>query len=505
MKLAAYWALVVAVVAVTAWGPTAAGEGQRGAPESQDPHRALRRELDQALAAPALRRARLSALVVERRSGGPVFARAPSRPLIPASNQKLLIAAAALAHFGPAHRFATRVLAPAPIDADGAVARLYVIGGGDPTLTAETLWRLAADLRRAGLRRIAGGIVLDDRAFDRQLWHPSWGSPSARAYSAPVGALTVNYGSFAIEIAPGSLGGTPARVDIDPPLPRHFSLIHSVTTAKRGAATRLLATREATEGGERIRVRGAVARGASPRVLYRSTLRPTLYAGAMLRRQLEANGIRVEGSTARGVAAEGAHELLSFAGKRLAESAQLLMKYSNNQIAECLVKALGRAAAGEPGSWENGVGAMRRQLAALGVDLRGARLVDGSGLSRQNRLSARNVVGVMAAVDRSFALAPEFLAALPLAARDGTLEDRAVRSAGRLRAKTGRMAGVSALSGWAQGGRGAFLFSLLVNGGEGSDAAVARAMDRFAAVLTRDAAAGAAGDQEPRKLRVERE
>ena len=505
MRFSAHLAVVFAL---TACSPTTPAVAQSGAPPGHDPYRELRRELERALAVPALRRARLSVLVVGRRSGRTVFARDPGRPLVPASNQKLLTAAAALAHFGPAHRFETRVLATAPIDSAGTVARLYVVGDGDPTLTSEALWRLAADLRRAGLRRITAGIVLDDTAFDRQLWHPSWGAPSARAYSAPVGALSVNYGAFAVEVAPGAAEGARARVDLDPPLSHHFALVNAVTTAPRGAATRLVAARELAPGGERVLVKGVVARGAAPRVLYRSTLRPTLYAGAMLRRQLEANGIRVEGSLERGIATEEGHEILTFAGKKLTESANLLMKYSNNQIAECLVKALGRDALGAPGSWDSGVAVLRRQLQALGIDLRGARVVDGSGLSRDNRLSARIAVDVLTAVDRSFDLAPEFFAALPIAARDGTLEDRAERSAGRLRAKTGRMSGVSALSGWAQGGRGGgFLFSIIVNGKGGSEAAIVRAIDRFAAALTRDRGAGTAagGDQEPRKRREERE
>ena len=69
-------------------------------------------------------------------------------------------------------------------------------GGGDPALTSEEIWRLAADLRARGLRRVSGPLILDDSGFDRERWHPSWGSVSARAYHAPVGALTANYGEI---------------------------------------------------------------------------------------------------------------------------------------------------------------------------------------------------------------------------------------------------------------------------------------------------------------------
>ena len=76
-------------------------------------------------------------------------------------------------------------------------------GGGDPALTSEDLWRLAADVRRAGVRRVREGLLLDDGAFDRERWHPSWGAVSARAYHAPISALTVNYGALGGDADPG--------------------------------------------------------------------------------------------------------------------------------------------------------------------------------------------------------------------------------------------------------------------------------------------------------------
>ncbi|HEY5657366.1 MAG TPA: D-alanyl-D-alanine carboxypeptidase, partial [Myxococcota bacterium] len=101
--------------------------------------------LDAALAVRALRGAHIAALVVDRDSGRTLFARNPDRALVPASNLKLLTAAAALNALGPTHRFVTQLLSDAPPDADGAIGNLYVRGGGDPALTSEDFWRLAAD------------------------------------------------------------------------------------------------------------------------------------------------------------------------------------------------------------------------------------------------------------------------------------------------------------------------------------------------------------------------
>jgi len=207
--------------------------------------------------------------------------------------------------------------------------------------------------------------------------------------------------------------------------------------------------------------------------------------------QLEANGVRVGGRTRRGAAAPGASLLLEFEGLPLQQIASLFLKYSNNFIAECLVKwlALGPepAPTALPGSWARGVDALRARLGALGVPLGDARIVDGSGLSRANRISARVLVETLRRGDAAFAAGPELLAGLPLAAQDGTLERRAAEARGRVRAKTGSLDGVTSLAGFArtEGGRD-LVFAVLVNGTRHGDAAASDAMDSVAAALVRD-------------------
>ena len=98
--------------------------------------------LEAALGVRGLRGARVAVLVVDAETGKPLFARDADRPMVPASNLKVLTALAALEALGPTHRFTTRVLADAPLDADGVVDWLYLQGGGDPSLTSESWWRL---------------------------------------------------------------------------------------------------------------------------------------------------------------------------------------------------------------------------------------------------------------------------------------------------------------------------------------------------------------------------
>ncbi len=394
------------------------------------------------LAVPALRGTAISALVVDGQSGATVFAREPDRALVPASNLKVLTALAALETFGPAHRFTTEILAPAPPDAQGTVETLYVRGGGDPSLTSERLWRLAADLRALGVQRIGGDLVVDDSLFDDERWHPDWGDVTARAYHAPVGALMANYGAFRVTVVPGPRAGTPATVTLDPPVTT-LRLDAAVSTRAGGGAD-LRVERISLPEAERVRVRGAVPVGGEPRSIYRSVAEPERYAAGVLRLQLQAVGIATAGSIRSGPVPPGAVSLLAFDGAPLAEVVRLLLKHSSNPIAESLVKSLGVAAGGGGpagrGSWPRGVAAERRVLAELGLPLDGARLMDGSGLSRGNRVSARLLVAALRLAQQSFAIGPELESALPIAGADGTLERRAADAAGRVRAKTGRAA-----------------------------------------------------------------
>lgn len=443
----------------------------------------LEERLDRALRDPGLRGARVAALVVERDSGEVLYARDADQAMIPASNQKVLTAIATLSALGPAHRFTTEVLTPAPPDAEGSVARLLVRGGGDPALTSEEIWRLAADLRRLGLRRVTDGLLLDDSAFDAERWHPSWGPVSARAYHAPVGALAVNYGSYSVTATPGASPGDPLHVEVDPAL-AYFPLVNRATTGPRRSAPALQIDRVHGEGVEQVIVSGTLPAGAEPKTAWRSVVDPLGYAGAVIRMQLEANGIRVEGAIRRGVVPPDAKLLHAFEGRPVAEIVRLFVKFSNNVIAESLLKALAAHEGARPASWEQGLAVVRRELETLGLPIAGATLVDGSGLSYENRVSPRLFVAALRLADRSFRFGPEFVSALPIGAEDGTLEKRADAAGSAVRAKTGLLTRVTGLSGYARlaDGRVA-VFSILANGFRGSADAAMGGIDQFVAEL----------------------
>jgi D-alanyl-D-alanine carboxypeptidase/D-alanyl-D-alanine-endopeptidase (penicillin-binding protein 4) len=441
--------------------------------------------LDAALGVRALREAKIGALVVARNDGRVLYARNADTGYVPASNQKILTAAAALTTFGPTHVFPLEVFATAEPTADGEVSRLYLRGGGDPSLTSEDYWRLGADLRMAGITRITGGLAIDDSAFDAERWHPAWGPTSARAYHAPAGAVTVNYGAYAVSTQAGEDVGDPVRVRIDPPVP-FLRLVNRATTGKRGSRPTLAVGRREGPDHEWVEVTGSAPAGGGEKTYYRSVMDPVGYADAVLRLQLAANGISVTGATQREKVPEAAVPILEFAVHPVSEIVRRCLKYSNNSIAESLVKALGAHSSGEAGTWKNGAPALRSALADAGLPLDGVTIVDGSGLAYGNRLTPRLLVATLRWVDRSFDTGPEFISGLPIAARDGTLKKRTKSAAGSVRAKTGLLTRVTALSGYARLADGSdVVFALLVNDFRSSDDRAMKAVDGFAAALAR--------------------
>lgn len=471
--------------------------GQKDAADT-DPSGSIPERIDAALARGLLAKASVGIWVERAGDGEVVYARGGEQLFIPASNQKILTAIASLARFGPAHRFATRIWAPEPIDGEGEVRELVVEGGGDPLLRSEDWWRLAADLRTAGLRVVRGDLRVDDGLFDGPAWHPSWGDVTARAYHAPVGALTANQGVFSIAIRPRAEAGSAARVAVDPPVDylRLRNLARTVPPRARPSLSIERMAGAASEGvaEEIVRVEGRVRMGDPGDLFARSVLDPGLYAGSLLRHQLGANGIDVEGVVRRAPrSGEPFALILERTGGSVAEIVRFCLKQSSNSVAESLVKNLGAWAEVAPGDapvrrgeWVGGIRAMRRELEALGIELGEARLVDGSGLSLQNRLSPRMIVQALRIARASFAFGPELVASLPIAHRDGTLERRLETAQGRIRAKTGLLsdAGVTALSGYAERSDGeTLIFSILVNGPGGGGEAGMAAVDRLAEIL----------------------
>ncbi len=436
------------------------------------------------LAHRALRGARVGVVVASLESGKRLLARNPNKLLVPASNQKLLLAATALAHWGPAARFETPVFVDGPVDAQGVVTgTLWLEGRGDPTLVSESLWKLAEEIRLHGISQIRGGIGVDSSYFEAVQIHPDWEPVSLRAYHAPSSAFAANYSSYRIEISAAAEAGRPATVTVAP-FTSYFRIRSDVLTIAQPGPLELDLGPLPDGSGERVEVHGVVPLAGKPKTYWRAVTMPELYAASLLRTQLETQGVRVRGPIRIGRLPESARELLRFKGEPVGQIIRKLNKFSNNFIAAQLTKALGAEVHGAPGSWKKGIRVIQAHLDRIGSKGPRPVIVDGSGLSPRNRLSAGLLADVVRDAVRRFGSGPEFVASLPLGGLDGTLEDRMEGGQTHVRGKTGHLRHVSTLSGLLPRAGEWLVFSVLVNGARGSSLDVDAAIDAFIAGLS---------------------
>jgi len=405
------------------------------------------------------------ALHVRERGGTLAFGVEADRPLAPASNMKLVTSAAALLLLGPAWSFETQLEAGGPITAGVLDGALVVRAAGDPLYDPggdpAALLQPAIDaLVRAGLRRVRGDLVLDERDYQEPAPYAGWPDSSQywTEYCALSGGFSLNRGCLAVQVKPGAVGA-PARVTVVPAehgLEPHFD----VDTVAKGEIVVSLFVKAGS-----LFVRGKLPVRTESYTAECAHTDPVELFGAVLAARLRAAGIAIDGQVRRARGAPGGEVLVTLATP-LVRYLVPINTDSINAVADELFLAMGQELEGA-GSAAGGARATARALERLGVDTTGFVQHDGSGLSRDNRVTARQLTELLTAV---LELDPDtaalFRDSLAVAGETGTLEKRMRGSAaaGRVRAKTGFIAGVSSLSGVVQADDGRELvFSVIVS------------------------------------------
>lgn len=377
--------------------------------------------------------------------------------LSPASVTKVITGAAALSLFGPAFSFKTPVYYTGIIKDGRLKGDLLFSGNGDPFLVSEILWQTAIDLRHLGIKGIDGDIVIDDALFDSETRDESrkdGKNKSTHAYDAPVSAFAVNFNTVAIAVAPTTFG-RPALATVTPFPMRSVNLSSKVTTIHGAADTGVAASRSnQTGGGIALQVSGSIGEDAALKKIYRSVSSPTVAAGDYIRGFLEDAGIKVKGRVRPGIVPVPAKLLYEIQGYEMRRIVAGLNTFSNNFIADMLTKRLGAAflASDDPTrkiSELKGLGTLKSGVTVLSRFLRedvgiksNFTLINGSGLSTENRFSARQILSILTWVEKQGDLFPDFLGSLPASGWDGTLKKRIKKStelAGMIRAKTGTL------------------------------------------------------------------
>ncbi|MCC6579497.1 MAG: D-alanyl-D-alanine carboxypeptidase/D-alanyl-D-alanine-endopeptidase [Phycisphaeraceae bacterium] len=371
--------------------------------------------------------------------------------LAPASNMKVLTSTAAIRFLGADFMFRTDLRL---IDGEHGQT-LAIIGDGDPSLgdpklleqhgmsVEDLIQSWVKAVRDAGVKKL-DAILVDDRVFDDAFIHASWPTDQLHYwYCAEVAGLTFHDNCLDIYPRPTSSRLAP-ELRISPDVPFLRVSNRGVT----GNSDSFWVSRD--PGTNDLTFRGTV-QNARVKPVSVTIHDPSMLLGRIIQDRLKRVGIeagQVDRPKQDQTLAPG--RLIHQIKTALPLVVARCNKDSQNLFAECLFKRMGRKVTGAPGSWENGAAALRMFLhEKLGA--RGASVViaDGSGMSRDNRVSARLMVDLLSAVWLDPKIQPTFLQSLSIGGEDGTLQLRLRKGLkGKVYGKSGYIDGVSALSGY---------------------------------------------------------
>ena len=462
-----------------------------------EPRAALRAAIDSMADAPEFRNAHWGILIVDPERGDTLYSRNAGKLFLPASNQKLITGAAALALLGPEYRYRTALVAGGPVRSGILEGDLLVLGSGDPSISdamrgdaLAVLRGLADSLRARGVTEIAGRVRSGRDAFPDAPLGYGWAWDDLDfPYSAGVDELMFNEGFEVVNVRGGAQPGDSARAwTRSPALVALRNEARTVASSPSGArsATRLTLVSEARANDLVLRnqvvLRGSVATGDSAReeVAFRDQNGAFLDA---LRGALTAAGMRVRGVPMDSTL-QGRDTLALLVSPPLRDILKRMEKPSQNQLAEALFKTVALEKAGV-GSADSARAVIERQLAAWGARPDGAAVRDGSGLSRHDFVTPETLVHVLDAMRKH----PDFRVyydALPIAGVDGTIRNRmkGTPAEGNVHAKTGFVDKARSLSGYVTTANGRMLlFSFLANNWTTPTRAVERVQDAIAARL----------------------
>ena len=447
----------------------------------------LRARVREIVSRPEFAASNLAVKVASLDTGRVILEENASKWMQPASNMKLYTVAAALDRLGPEYRFITSVYAPARADNAGTIrGDLVVYGRGDPSYATRfnasgdtdyyrAIEELAERITAAGVRRVEGDLVGDESYFTGGPLPTGWEWDDLQWwYGAEVSALTVNDNSVDLSVKPGARVGDPCRISIGPDT-SVVTIVDRTKTSDRGSTRELSVHRPL--GQNTIEIRGTMPIDDRGFTASLAVPRPALVFVTMLRTALErrgvvfTGGVRTLDAQAR---ADGAplpvSSLVEIATRQsppLSVVAAQTLKPSQNLYAELILRALGKATSAnqKQTSEEAGIAAVKEFLARAGVEPSRVVMLDGSGLSRANLVTADATMRLLVYMNTHRA-GSVFREALPVAGLDGTLRNRmkGTPAQNNVRAKTGTLGTATSLSGYLFSASGERLvFSLMIN------------------------------------------
>jgi D-alanyl-D-alanine carboxypeptidase/D-alanyl-D-alanine-endopeptidase (penicillin-binding protein 4) len=375
-------------------------------------------------------------------------------PFNPASTLKLVTTQAALQLLGPTYTWKTGAYASGLQSGDVLDGDLVIRGGGDPRFNVESLWLFLRQIREKGIRQINGDLVLDHSRFETRPFDAAQfdGAP-LKPYNAGPDALLLNYHAFALRLVPDQASGR-ARVSVEPPVAGLPVSGPALVDGECGNWNAALAPSLTDQG---IAIDGTYPYACGENVLYAHPYQMSRAAffGAVFRRLWTEMGGTLNGKVRDGILPADARLVGEWQSAPLTQVITDINKFSNNVMARQLLLTMGSEATPAPANPETGAAAVRGWLQGRGIDAPDLVLDNGSGLSRNGRISAITMGRVLLAGYNSPTM-PEFISSLPLVGNDGTmrkrLRDKLVT--GRAHIKTGSLDGVRAIGGYVMAASG---------------------------------------------------
>ncbi len=499
--------------AKTSATPAAAAAKATATPSSlskQPADAALAQEIDRAIDASDVTRARWGVFVTSMKDGRVLYSRNSDMLFTPASNMKIYTTAVALDVLGAEYHWRTSVYADKQPDAEGSIdGNLTLYGRGAPDLQTKSLGSLADQIYQRGVRRVRGNITGDESYFRGELYGLGWQWNDLQWYfGAEPSALTVDENSFDLTITPAKKVGDSATLTLNRAA-NYVHLINHTTTAERDTATTIGINRGLSDNELSVWGDFPVAGRAFGAAL--SMPKPSLWAATLFKQVLIARGIKVEGEAASRdfrVAErdkfdpQKAFEIAQENSAALGDIVRHTNKESDNLYAELILRTLGKERGAtapdadsrknrERGDDEAGLAVIRSWLDRNAMATDNLAIRDGSGLSRLDLVTPEVTGRLLVAISRTDS-ATAFRNSLPIAGRDGTLRGRLSREVNRVFAKTGTLTYDHSLSGYAITAKGEVLaFSIFCNDASGPANPV-RIIDQIAALVAESGSASTA-------------
>lgn len=409
--------------------------------------------------------ANLSIYVRDANSEDVVIALNADRPRSPASTIKVLTTFAALDMLGPAYTWKTRAYAHGRLANGVLTGDLVLVGGGDPYMTAERWWSFTQGLREIGLAKVTGDVVIDNSYFAPiNATRADFDDQPYRTYNVLPDALMVNFQTSRFIITPSAQRAQP-QITVWP-MPANLEVRNQVRVGPGKCQGSGRSVRFDTPVDPNvIVVSGVVAAACGQYALNRAIMNAPDYAYGTFRTFWTQSGGAIDGGFRLEPLPAESKLIYQFESQPLSEVIRLINKYSNNVMARHLLLTLAAEKSGVPATVDNGRKAIATWLASRDIEIPGFILDNGSGLSREERVTARGLGEVLDVAWHS-PFMPELAASLPLSATDGTLRSRfrAAGMQGRLRLKTGTLDHVTGLAGFVNSASGkTYIVVILVN------------------------------------------